>query len=107
MRSRFDYDITAAVLDETGRELATKSAKNSGQITNFLTAGADAIGSVLNADEIAAALSGPVPPIVTTPRTPATQATPSSGYDDCMRRIVRIKDPQLRASAMVMCDGVK
>ncbi|MFS2158881.1 hypothetical protein ACCD10_16200 [Pseudomonas sp. Pseusp122] len=57
MRVRFDYDITASVIDGAGRELATKSAKSTGQINNYILAGSNALGSVLNDSAIITALS--------------------------------------------------
>lgn len=57
MRTRFDYDITASVFDEHGNQLATKSAKNSGEVTNVISAGTEVLSAVLNSDEIVSALS--------------------------------------------------
>lgn len=105
MRTRFDYDITASVLDEHGKELATKSAKSSGAIKNFLTAGSEALSAVLNSDEIVAALSSepkPAPPVIAQPETKG-----SANYDQCMRRVAKISDPALRAKSMSMCDAVE
>lgn len=105
MRTRFDYDITASVLDEHGRELATKSAKSSGAIKNFLTAGSEALSAVLNSDEIIAALSSE--PKSAAPATLQSETKGSVNYDECMRRIAKISDPALRAKSMSMCDGVE
>ena len=105
MRTRFDYDITASVLDEHGKELATKSAKSSGAIKNFLTAGSEALSAVLNSDEIIAALS--LEPKSAAPATVQSEAKGSVNYDQCMRRIAKISDPALRAKSMSMCDGVE
>ncbi len=105
MRTRFDYDITASVLDEHGKELATKSAKSSGAIKNFLTAGSEALSAVLNSDEIVAALSSEsksAPPVTAQPGTKG-----SANYDQCMRRVAKISDPALRAKSMSMCDAVE
>lgn len=105
MRTRFDYDITASVLDEHGKELATKSAKSSGAIKNFLTAGSEALSAVLNSDEIVAALSSEsksTPPVSAQPETKG-----SANYDQCMRRVAKISDPALRAKSMSMCDAVE
>lgn len=105
MRTRFDYDITASVLDEHGKELATKSAKSSGAIKNFLTAGSEALSAVLNSDEIIAALSSE--PKSAAPATLQSETKGSVNYDECMRRIAKISDPALRAKSMSMCDGVE
>lgn len=105
MRTRFDYDITASVLDEHGKELATKSAKSSGAIKNFLTAGSEALSAVLNSDEIVAALSSESKP--TAPVTTQPEAKGSLNYDQCMRRVAKISDPALRAKSMSMCDAVE
>lgn len=104
MRTRFDYDITASVLDENGKELATKSTKGSGAIKNFLTAGSDALSVVLNSDEIVAAISST--PKQEAPAAPVAFKSTTS-YDDCMRRIAKITDPALRVSSMSMCDTAK
>lgn len=104
MRTRFDYDITASVLDENGKELATKSTKGSGAIKNFLTAGSDALSVVLNSDEIIAAISST--PKQEAPAAPVAFKSTTS-YDDCMRRIAKITDPALRVSSMSMCDTAK
>ncbi|MBA1200489.1 hypothetical protein G7009_01555 [Pseudomonas capeferrum] len=104
MKVRFDYDITASVLDEHGKELASKTAKNSGQVTNVIAAGTDALGEVLNSNEVVNALSSK--PIETLP-APATVAEPAaSAYDQCMRRIAKISDSALRTSSMSMCDDI-
>ena len=104
VRTRFDYDITATVLDENGKELATKSTKGSGAIKNFLTAGSDALSVVLNSDEIVAAISST--PKQEAPAAPVAFKSTTS-YDDCMRRIAKITDPALRVSSMSMCDTAK
>lgn len=105
MRTRFDYDITASVLDEHGKELATKSAKSSGAIKNFLTAGSEALSAVLNSDEIVAALSSESKSAA--PVTPQPETRGSVNYDQCMRRVAKISDPALRARSMSMCDAVE
>lgn len=102
MKVRFDYDITATVLDEHGAELATKTAKSSGPTTNVIVAGTDALGSLLNSREILDALSSnaePLPSLV----VPATQSA-SQAYDECMRRVGRVSDPSLRIALMSTCD---
>ena len=104
MRTRFDYDITATVLDENGKELATKSTKGSGAIKNFLTAGSDALSVVLNSDEIVAAISST--PKQDAPVVPVS-SKPTASYDDCMRRVAKISDSALRVSSMSMCDSAK
>ena len=104
VHTRFDYDITATVLDENGKELATKSTKGSGAIKNFLTAGSDALSVVLNSDEIVAAISST--PKQEAPAAPVAFKSTTS-YDDCMRRIAKITDPALRVSSMSMCDTAK
>jgi len=105
MRTRFDYDVTASVLDEHGKELATKSAKGSGAVSNVITGGTEALSGLLNSDEIVAALSSTSKPGVTEIVTPLPKAAPA--YDQCMVRVGRISDPSLRASSMSMCDNVK
>lgn len=104
VRTRFDYDITATVLDENGKELATKSTKGSGAIKNFLTAGSDALSVVLNSDEIVAAISST--PKQDAPVVPVS-SKPTASYDDCMRRVAKISDSALRVSSMSMCDSAK
>lgn len=105
MRARFDYDMTATVYDGAGKVLATKSVKNSGATKNFIMAGSGALNSVLNDNEIVAALSAKSAPVQALPVSSTPLAKPS--YDECMRRIAKISDPSLRASSMSMCDGVK
>lgn len=105
MRTRFDYDITASVLDEHGKELATKSAKSSGAIKNFLTAGSEALSAVLNSDEIVAALSSEPKSAAPVAAQPETKG--SANYDQCMRRVAKISDPALRAKSMSICDAVE
>lgn len=105
MRTRFDYDITASVLDEHGKELATKSVKSSGVTTNVLTAGSEALGAVLNSDEIIAAISPEAKPATPAVSPSTSEVTPS--YDQCMRRVAKISDLGLRTSSMAMCDGIQ
>lgn len=108
MRTRFDYDITASVLDEHGNELATKSAKNSGAVTNVIIAGTEVLSAVLNSDEIVAALSSEpkkIAPAATLAPPAPTKAAPA--YDKCMQRVGKISDPSLRMSSMSMCDDIK
>lgn len=111
MKVRFDYDLTASVINDKGLEIGTKSAKSSGPVTNVVAAGTDALASVLNSAEIKDALPSPsvvpepsVPP--TANPTPALQS-PINAFDQCMRRITKISDPALRRSSMSMCDDVK
>lgn len=115
MKVRFDYDLTASVVDENGVELATKTAKNSGPVTNVLVAGGDALASVLNSAEITDALATPsvIPGGAPSPLAPSaavsapTLLSPSNAFDQCMRRVGKISDPILRNSSMSMCDDVK
>jgi hypothetical protein len=108
MRTRFDYDITASVLDEHGNELATKSAKNSGAVTNVIIAGTEVLSAVLNSDEIVAALSSEPKKIVpTTTLSPLAPSKAAPAYDKCMQRVGKISDPSLRISSMSMCDDIK
>ncbi|WP_050577104.1 hypothetical protein [Pseudomonas parafulva] len=104
MKVRFDYDISGLVIDENGREVATKSAKSSGPVADLISAGSDALSTVVNSEEIIGALSpsSPAKPSATpAPKAPANQA-----YDQCMRRVGKISDPTLRASSMSMCDDI-
>lgn len=105
MRTRFDYDITVSVLDEHGKELATKSAKNSGAVKNVIIAGTEALSGVLNSDEIVAALSSNSKQVI--PAAPPATSKAAPAYDQCMRRVGKISDPALRASSMSVCDDVK
>lgn len=112
MRVRFDYDITAEVKDSGGTVLATKSAKGSGPISNFLTAGADALNQVLADREVTHALGGSAVPLATPTATPDGSgkfsfADKSAAYDNCMRRVARVSDPGLRLAAMSMCDSAR
>lgn len=112
MSTRFDYDLTASVIDENGRVLASKEAKQSRAVTNLITAGSGALAQLIGSEEIAAALAptpSPPAPTATEPlsATPAPQGKTSAAYDDCMRRVLRISDPALRVSSMAMCDPAK
>jgi len=105
MRTRFDYDITATVLDEHGKILASKNAKQTGAITNVITAGTDALGKVLNDSEIVSALGSKAAQVPSTIQK--SEAKENVSYDDCMRRIARISDSALRTASMRMCDDIK
>lgn len=111
MSVRFDYDVTVEVKDEQGQVLASKNAKGSGAITNFLTAGADVLNQVLTDHEITMALDSTlIPqaaqvPALLMPATSSQSATDQ--YDNCIRRVLRISDPQLRITAMTACDSAK
>ncbi|MDG9929996.1 MULTISPECIES: hypothetical protein [unclassified Pseudomonas] len=113
MRVRFDYDVTAEVKDEQGLVLATKTAKGRGAITHFLNAGADVLNQALGDHEIVKALGSTPTPLVAPARAPAAltpataSAKPGIQYDDCIRRVLRISDQQLRLSAMSACDSAK
>lgn len=73
MRIRFDYDITASVIDGAGKELASKSVKSTLQINNYILAGSNALLNVLDDKEIVAALSADSVAAVTVP-APAASA---------------------------------
>lgn len=108
MKVRFDYDITASVVDEHGIEIASKNAKNSGPVANVIAAGTDALSGILNASEIVDALSSKPRQLTMLPATmPPAENKPISAYDQCMRRVGKISDPTLRASSMAMCDNVE
>lgn len=109
MRVRFDYDLTAEVKDASGAVLATKSAKGSGAITNFLTAGADALNQVLADREVLQALRGTPVPLAPAPSSAAKISADGkpAAYDNCMRRVARVSDPGLRLAAMSMCDSAR
>lgn len=55
-RTRFDYDLNASVIDESGKVLGSKDAKGTGAIQNFQDAGKSALTQVLASPEIADAL---------------------------------------------------
>lgn len=73
MRIRFDYDITASVIDGAGKELASKSVKSTLQINNYILAGSNALLNVLDDKEIVAALSADPVAAVSVP-APAASA---------------------------------
>ncbi|MET1077408.1 MAG: hypothetical protein ABWY06_05230 [Pseudomonas sp.] len=107
MRARFDYDLTASVYNEQGEQLMTQDATWSGQITDYLEGGRQALGTVLSGAKLNAALSTSSQlPVATTKAPPMGTAT-SPGYDQCMRRVLRISDPALRLRSMPACDQVK
>lgn len=105
MKVRFDYDISALVIDESGREVAIKSAKSSGPVTDLISAGSDALSAVVNSEEIIGALSPSSPSKQSDAPTPKSHA--GQPYDQCMRRVGKISDPGLRASSMSMCDDIE
>lgn len=106
MRVRFDYDVTAEVIDHSGAVLASKTAKHRGAINHFIVAGTAVLQELLSDEQIAAALAGRRPIEPTTPAVHATtpQKTRPS-YDECMRRVLKITDKQLRLQSMSTCDA--
>lgn len=113
MSVRFDYDLTASVIDENGRVLASKDAKRSGAVTNLITAGSGVLAQLLGSEEIVAALAPAAAPASSvTAAEPTARTTPAASggpaaYDACMRRVLRIADPALRLSSMSMCDSAR
>lgn len=106
MRVRFDYDITATVIDGAGRVLATKSAKSTGQINNYIVAGSNALGSVLNDSAIIAALSADTAAGVVV-QTPAATPAALPSHDSCMARVMKISDAKQRMASMSLCDEAR
>lgn len=117
MRARFDYDITVEVIDHSGMILASKTAKHSGAINHFIMAGSSALQEVLGDEQVVAALTGRLAlgssrvdgaqsSNLAVPSSPsASTSQPHPSYDDCMRRVLKISDKQLRLSSMSACDG--
>lgn len=107
MKIRFDYDLTAAVIDQHGKVIASESAKDSGPVTNVITAGTEALARVVNASAVVDALSSREPTTLAPPLIQPQQKTKpgsASEYDACMKRVARISDPSLRRSSMSICD---
>tara|TARA_Y100001951_G_scaffold103734_1_gene113280 strand:+ start:14615 stop:15343 length:729 start_codon:yes stop_codon:yes gene_type:complete len=109
MRNRFDYDLSASVYNERGALLASSQAKWSGPTNNFFTSGSDALRAVLADEQVTDALAGQGPLALKQKiQSPlSSQVNASSNYDDCMVRVLRISDAQLRLQAMAACDGAK
>lgn len=108
MRARFDYDVTAEVIDHNGTVLASKSAKHRGAINHFIVAGTSVLQEVLDDDRVVSALTGrlAIEPLDATPaaHTVAPQGARPT-YDECMRRVLKISDKQLRLQSMSTCDA--
>lgn len=108
MRARFDYDVTAEVIDHNGTVLASKSAQHRGAINHVIVAGTSVLQEVLGDDRVVSALTGrlAIEPPDTTPaaHTAAPQGARPT-YDECMRRVLKITDKQLRLQSMSACDA--
>lgn len=103
MRTRFDHDVAAIVKNARGEVLGSSHSQGSGAVDNIIEAGRSILRSTVGADEVLAALAGEEIVAAASPPSPVSQPT-SSAYDECMARVMRISDSELRLSSMATCD---
>lgn len=107
MSTRFDYDVRATVHSDRGELIGSSQTKGSRPITNFLTAGGDVLGVVINDDSVRDALKGQGRQVPIGPPAVSPAMEYGSGYDECMARVLRISDKALRLQAMAACDAAQ
>lgn len=110
MRTRFDHDVSAMVTNARGEILGSSHTQGSGAVENIIDAGREILSTAVGDESVIAALSGSGEAVAAPASDPAPAAASrptGSAYDDCMARVMRISDSELRLEAMEACDAVQ
>ena len=105
MRTRFDHDVSAMVKNARGDILGSSQTQGSSAVDNIIEAGREILRTAIGSEEMIAALNGGAFPA--THSVPAPSLDPGPAYDECMARVMRISDTDLRLQSMKTCDAVQ
>lgn len=107
MRTRFDHDVAAIVRNARGEVLGTSSSQGSGAVDNIIEAGRGILRSTVGDAEVLAAISGEAVAVPMARQEPASSQASGAAYDECMARVMRISDSELRLNSMAACDAAQ